>query len=56
MTRRQKLTLAIASDRLHPKLVAGYKAMAKEDRETAEDRVRSGSENLDPADPPCARS
>ena len=34
-------------DRLNQELAAGYKAMADEDRRTAEERLRSGSETLD---------
>jgi len=32
---------------LNAELAAGYKAMAAEDRRTAEERLRSGSETLD---------
>jgi predicted transcriptional regulator len=32
---------------LNQELAAGYKAMADEDRQTAEERLRSGSETLD---------
>jgi predicted transcriptional regulator len=34
-------------ERLRRELTAGYKAMAAEDRSTAEDRLRSGVEALD---------
>jgi predicted transcriptional regulator len=77
MSKRQKVTVTIASDRLEQldeiavardasrsalieealdvwekeqlsrELADGYKAMAAEDRRTAEERIRSGSETLD---------
>jgi len=34
-------------EQLDRELAAGYKAMANEDRRTAEERLRSGSETLD---------
>ncbi|MBM3330385.1 ribbon-helix-helix protein, CopG family [candidate division WOR-3 bacterium] len=34
-------------EQLNQELAVGYKAMAEEDRRTAEERLRSGSENLD---------
>jgi|WetSurMetagenome_2_1015567.scaffolds.fasta_scaffold909127_2 predicted transcriptional regulator len=34
-------------EQLDRELAAGYKAMADEDRRTAEERLRSGSETLD---------
>jgi len=34
-------------EQLNQELAVGYKAMAEEDRRTAEERLRSGSETLD---------
>jgi len=48
----RKVTASISSDSLNRKLTAGYKAMAEEDRRTAENRLGSGRESIDLAESP----
>ena len=48
----RKVTASIASDNLNWELAAGYKAMAEEDRRTAEVRLGSDSEFLDLTESP----
>jgi hypothetical protein len=48
----RKVAASIVSDNLNRELAAGHKAMAEDDRRTAEDRLGSGREIIDLAESP----